>query len=497
VREGLAGGREIIFSGGGYRPEGKISPADGESLPSQLEMLLTAALLCNDAKLEEKDGVFSVLGDPTEGALLVAARKFGLLESNLRASCPRLSETPFSSGTKTMATLNEFRGRRVVFLKGAPEKVLGLCNFTEDEGGLSPLGEEGKKRLLERAEKMAGDALRVLGFAAKESDDIAGAANGMTFLGFLAMQDPPRAEAAEAVRKCVAAGIRPVMITGDHPLTAAKIAREVGILNRGLVMTGADLEAANEEELCAMVGRAEVFARVSPEHKLRIVEALRKNGEIVAMTGDGVNDAPALKKADIGISMGLTGADVTREASSMTLLDDSFSTIVDAVQEGRIIYDNIGKYLKFLISSNIGEVGLMAVAVLFGFPPPLSAVQLLYVNLATDGLPALALAVDPPESCVMSRPPRDPAKGVFTREAVVLMVAGGIWSAIVNFSLFYWEMKNGPGLQKAMTITFLSLVLIQFFKAYSFRSEERGAWRAPLANKWLNRSVLWELFLMA
>jgi Ca2+-transporting ATPase len=245
------------------------------------------------------------------------------------------------------------------------------------------------------------------------------------------------------------------------------------------------------------VESVDVYARVSPAHKLRVVTALQKKGHFVAMTGDGVNDAPALKKADIGIAMGITGTDVTKEAAAMTLTDDNFASIVAAVEEGRGVFDNIKKYLMFLLSSNIGEICLMAAATLLGLPLPLSAVQILYVNLATDGLPALALAVDPPEADLMRRKPRDPRTGIFTRPVITLMLLGGLWSAAVNVGLFTWVLNSGRSIEEAMTMTFVSLVLIQFFKAYNFRSDRNSVLSRPFANKWLNLAILWELGLLA
>jgi Ca2+-transporting ATPase len=262
------------------------------------------------------------------------------------------------------------------------------------------------------------------------------------------------------------------------------------------VVTGAELEAMSEEEFDKVVEDIEVYARVSPAHKLRVVTALQKKGHIAAMTGDGVNDAPALKKADIGIAMGITGTDVTKEAAAMTLTDDNFASIVAAVEEGRGIFGNIKKYLMYLLSSNIGEIGLMAGATLLGVPLPLTAVQILYVNLATDGLPALALAVDPPEPDLMRRKPRNPRTGIFTRPVITLMTVGGIWSAIVNLGLFIWAINSGRSMEEAMTMTFVSLVLIQFFKAYNFRSDRHSVLNKPFANKWLNISIIWELVLL-
>jgi Ca2+-transporting ATPase len=310
------------------------------------------------------------------------------------------------------------------------------------------------------------------------------------------MIDPPRPEAKAAVKTCETAGIKAVMITGDHPITAQAIARELGILKSGRVVTGDELEKMPDTDLEREVQNIEVYARVSPAHKLRVVTALQKRGHIVAMTGDGVNDAPALKKADIGIAMGITGTDVSKEAAAMTLTDDNFASIVAAVEEGRGIFSNIKKYLMYLLSSNLGEIGLMGVATLAALPLPLTAVQILFVNLFTDGLPALALAVDPPEADLMSRKPRNPRTGIFTRPVVWLMLAGGIWSTIVNIGLFVWAMKTGKSTEEAMTMTFMSLVLIQFFKAYNFRSDRHSVLNKPFANKWLNWSIILELVVM-
>jgi len=287
------------------------------------------------------------------------------------------------------------------------------------------------------------------------------------------------------------------MITGDHPVTAQAVARELGLLKGGRAVTGAELEAMGDDEFNREGENIEVYARVSPAHKLRVVTALQGHGHIVAMTGDGVNDAPALKKADIGIAMGITGTDVTREAAAMTLTDDNFASIVAAVEEGRGIFGNIKKYLMYLLSSNVGEIGLMAGAALTGLPLPLSAVQILYVNLATDGLPALALAVDPREPDLMQRPPRDPHAGIFGPQVVALMLVGGAWSMLVNVGLFAWLLHSGRPLAEAMTLTFVSLVLIQFMKAYCYRSDRASVLQRPFANRWLNLAVTWEVTLLA
>jgi P-type Ca2+ transporter type 2C len=288
-----------------------------------------------------------------------------------------------------------------------------------------------------------------------------------------------------------------VMITGDHPLTAEAIARELGILSDGRAVTGPELEAMDEAELEREIETIQVYSRVSPLHKLRVVTALQQKGHSVAMTGDGVNDAPALKKADIGVAMGITGTDVAKEAAAMTLTDDNFASIVAAVEEGRGVFANIKKYLMYLLAANLGEIGLLLGASLLGRPLPLSAVQILYVNLATDGLPALALSIDPAERDLMRRPPRSRSEGIFTRPIVTLIAVGGAWSALATLGLFVWALSAGRALPEAMTMTFATLVLIEFFKAYSFRSDRNSILDRPFANRWLNLAIVWELVLVA
>jgi Ca2+-transporting ATPase len=419
------------------------------------------------------------------------------MKESLDADSPRVHEIPFTSETKRMTTLHQVNGGLTAYAKGAPEVILDSCDFSLTENGITKLDADGRAQILTQAQEMAGEALRVLAIASKPNVSLGTAETGMTFLGLAGMIDPPRLEAKAAIALCVDAGIRPIMITGDHPVTAQAVALELGLLRSGgRVVTGAELEDMSDEELARDVNDINVYARVSPAHKLRVVTALQARGHIAAMTGDGVNDAPALKKADIGIAMGITGTDVTKEAAAMTLTDDNFASIVAAVEEGRGVFGNIKKYLMYLISSNIGEIGLMAGSALMGLPLPLTAVQILYVNLATDGLPALALAVDPPESDLMKRKPRNPRTGIFTRPVVTLMVLGGLWSTMINLGLFNWALNSGRSLAEAMTMTFVSLVLIQFFKAYNFRSDRHSVLNKPFANKWLNMAVSWETVLL-
>jgi Ca2+-transporting ATPase len=499
VRKIFAGGEMLEISGAGYEPEGEYL-RDGSASPPPAAALeaLRGAVLASDAQLFEPEGggAWQVRGDPTEGALLVAAAKAGLSRTELEASFPRVNEVPFTSESKRMTTLHAANGRAVAYAKGAPEVIIDACTRRLEESGETALDAEARAALLETAREMAGDALRVLAVARRSDATPENADRDLTLLGVIGMIDPPRPEAQEAVQKCRRAGIKPVMITGDHPLTAQAIAREVGILTDGRAVTGAELETMDDATLERDVETIQVYARVSPEHKLRVVTALQSKGHAVAMTGDGVNDAPALKKADIGVAMGITGTDVANEAAAMTLTDDNFASIVAAVEEGRGVFANIKKYLMYLLAANLGEIGLLLGASLLGKPLPLSAVQILYVNLATDGLPALALSVDPAEPDLMRRRPRSRRSGIFTRPVVTVLVVGGVWSAAVTLGLFLWALSGERTLAEAMTMTFAALVLIEFFKAYSFRSDRNSLFERPFANRWLNLAILWELLLV-
>jgi len=499
VRKIYIAGGELEVSGTGYAPNGMFSRNGSTVEPSiPLMALLRAAALASDASLIHNgdNGHWHIKGDPTEGALVVAAAKAGLHKANLDAQFPRVAEIPFTSETKRMTTLHDSAGDVVAYSKGAPEIILNSCVRILTETGEASLDGEAKEAILSVAQQMARNALRVLAVAFKSNASLENAEREMVFMGLLGMIDPPRPEAQAAIQTCELAGIKVVMITGDHPLTAKAIASELGLLKTGHTVNGIELESMDEAEFENEVEKIEVYARVSPAHKLRVVTALQKKGYFVAMTGDGVNDAPALKKADIGIAMGITGTDVTKEAAAMTLTDDNFASIVAAVEEGRSVFGNIKKYLMFLLSCNIGEIGLMLGAALLGLPLPLSAVQILYVNLATDGLPALALAFDPPEEDLMRLKPRNPRTGIFTRSVVTLMMVGGFWSTVVNLVLFACSLNFGYSIEEAMTMTFTSLILIQFFSAYNYRSDHHSVLNRPFANKWLNLAILWELTLL-
>lgn len=500
VREIFAGGNVLTAAetgpgrGGAFLHGGKPAEPD-----ETLRALLRACVLCSDAGIDrDRPGEKGrAKGDATESALVDAAARFGIGKPETEGAYPRRDEIPFSSERKRMTTIHASPAGFLACSKGAPEIVLEACTLRRTVSGVEPLPPPARAEILRIARGMADRAMRVIAVSERGDASRENAEKEMTFLGLVGMIDPPRPESRPAIETCRAAGIRPVMITGDHPSTAGAIARELGLLREGAVVTGAELDAMSDADLERKIDAIDVYARVSPSHKLRVVSTLQRSGHVVAMTGDGVNDTPALKKADIGVAMGITGTDVAREAAAMTLVDDNFASIVSAVREGRAIFDNIRKYLMYLFSSNLGEIGLIAATMLAGLPLPLTAVQILYVNLATDGLPAIALAFDPHEPDLMRRPPRQPGEGLLTGRLVALTVLGGLWSTAVNTGVFAWSLRSGMDVGKAGALTFVSLVLIQFFKAYVFRSERHSLFRRPFANRWLNLAVGWELLLLA
>jgi len=511
IRRIYVDGRDIEVSGIGYEPKGEFRENDKALNPDNeeaLRRLLQIGSLCNDTSLSSAGGTWTVKGDPTEGALVVAAAKAGLWQDQLQCNYPRVSEIPFSSETKRMTTVHETEKGKVAYSKGAPEVILGSSSHIFRNGQVLPLSDNDKKSIIAESHRMAENALRVLGLAYRSlngnslSDDEI--QENMVFAGLVGMIDPPREEVKEAVKTCDHAGIKTVMITGDHKLTAVAIARELGILKKGLAFTGEEIDKVSDEQFNELVEKIEVYARVSPAHKLRVVEALTKKGHVVAMTGDGVNDAPALKRADIGVAMGITGTDVTKEAADMVLTDDNFASIVAAVEEGRNIFNNIKKYLVYLLSCNLGEILLMAIVILFGplfgLPAgtiPLVAIQLLYVNLATDGLPALALSVDPPDLDVMKQKPRPRKQTIFTRSVVRYLAGTGIWTMLVTLGVFLWAVDSGKNFVEAQSMCFVTLILIEFFNAFNCRSLENSLFKIGfLANKWLVLAVLWECILL-
>jgi len=502
VRQLYLGGRQLTVTGGGYAPEGDFLAAGRKVEPANdpdLRLLLEAGVFCNNAQLEEENAagvgavrkvmkllsaaksVWAVRGDPTEGALLVAAAKAGLALPGQRYQ--RVGEIPFDSDRKRMSVLCRGpQGESVLFLKGAPESTIDRCGTIAVGGKISKLDPAGRSKLLAANEAMAGDALRVLAVAyrrlpglpaAIEAEDLE---KDLVFLGLVGMVDPPRPEVKAAVEKCRRAGIRTVMVTGDHLATAVAVAREIGLLSDASdVLSGADVDAMSEADLARSAATVNVYARVSPRHKLRIVKALRRGGQVVAMTGDGVNDAPAVKEADIGIAMGRTGTDVTKEAAAMVLLDDNFATIVAAIEEGRGIYDNIRKFIRYLLACNVGEVLTMFLAALTGMPLPLLPVQVLWVNLVTDGLPAIALGVDPAEKDIMQRPPRGIKESIFARGLARKIYGRGLLIGVSTVAVFAGCLYGaGASLMRARTLAFATLVLCQLVHVFDCRSERRS-----------------------
>jgi Ca2+-transporting ATPase len=500
VRRVFVGGQAHEVSGAGYEPSGSIAPRL-ELSDEAVRLFLAGGVLCSDAVLAEEAGRWSVKGDPTEGALVVLARKVGLEPQQVRHESPRTSELPFSSERKRMTTVHRMPdGRRLAFVKGAPEVVLERCGFTQQGHALRPLDDEARGRIVGANEKMAQDALRVLAIAYRElapdaPQDEEAVERGLVLLGLVGMMDPPREEAREAVEVCRRVHIRPIMITGDHKLTAVAVARELGIHRDGdCVLTGEELGRMNDDELARIVDRVSVYARVSPMDKLKIVRAWKSRGEVVAMTGDGVNDAPALKHADIGIAMGITGTDVAKEAADMVLGDDNFATIVLAIERGRWIYDNIRKYLTYLLRANITEVVVLGGVVIVVGPEllPLLPAAILYINLATDGLPALALGLSPADRDIMQRPPRDPKESVFSRDVRVLVLLG----AVIECPIFLWiYFDNFADIEAARTKIFLMFVFVEPIIVMSFRSLRYSLFEAP-PHKWLLLAIGWEFVLI-
>ena len=488
---------EFLLSGRPYEIKGSRS----------LERLLLIGSLCNDTSLSRIEDGWEVRGDPTEGALLVVSEKAGMDRDALTHRFPRIGEVPFSSERKRMTTIHRTDDGEIAFMKGAPEVVLETCQYAYHDGEEVDISGEAREHVLDVAEEMAGDALRVLAMGYRRLPHVGrydeSVEEEMVFVGLVGMIDPPREEVKDAIQKCEVAGIRTVMITGDHRTTAKAIAGELGILQRGRVLEGLELERLDEGDFERVVEEVDAYARVSPAHKLKIVRALEKKDHVVAMTGDGVNDAPALKQADIGIAMGITGTDVTKEAADMVLTDDNFASIVAAVEEGRSIFGNIKKYLLYLLSCNVGEVFTMAGAILLGpligLPHgaiPLVAIQILFVNLVTDGLPAIALSVDPADPDIMRQKPRPRGQGVFTKTTVELMAITGIWVSVVNLGIFKWALDADRAMVEAQSLCFLTLIMIQLFNAYNFRSDSKSLLAIGVfKNKWLNLSVFSQIVL--
>ncbi|MFM7312798.1 MAG: cation-translocating P-type ATPase, partial [Cyanobium sp.] len=514
VQELRVGTDSVAVTGQGYDPAGHLSatPLDPPSgaRPGCSEnartMLLQAGVLCSDAEHKQAaDGTWEILGDPTEGALSVVALKAGIDDFELRSRFRRAAEIPFSSERQLMAVwIEDPHGElqaplgesangsgRLLICKGAPEVVIGLCDRWIDGGGPTPLSDAQRGWWLQQARDLAAEGLRVLAFAcAPHHPSPEHELDGQLLLGLMAQLDPARPEVAQAVAICRQAGIRPVMITGDHPLTARAIGAAIGLTAAdGEVMLGRELEAMGDAALKEAVCRCSVFARVAPEQKLRIVKALQASRQVVAMTGDGVNDAPALKQAHIGVAMGITGTAVSKEAADMVLLDDNFATIVNAVEEGRLVYANIRRFVKYILGSNVGELITIASAPLLGLVGvPLTPLQILWMNLVTDGVPALALALEPREDGLMQRPPAEPGESIFARGiGSYILRIGVVFAAIVIVMMAIASRHSEPW----ATMVFTTLCLAQMGHALSARSDLPLLQVNPLSNPWL----LWAVAL--
>ncbi len=504
IRRIFAGNQSFDVSGVGYAPEGEFKGAGNPHVQDNpvMQLLLQGGVLCNDADLHRREGKWAVKGDPTEGALVVAAAKFGLQIHEVRLAYPRFEELPFSSERKRMTTVHSRnRSERIAFMKGAPELVLDRCATILEDHQPIALTPAKRAEIMKQNEAMAADALRVLAVAYRDVDPGCRMCEedlelDLVFLGLVGMIDPPRQEAIEAVKTCKEVHIKPVMITGDHKLTALAVAKELDIYREGdMVLTGGELEKMSDQEFEAIVRNVTVYARVSPMDKLKIVKAWKARGEVVAMTGDGVNDSPALKHADIGIAMGITGTDVAKEASDMVLSDDNFATIVSAIERGRWIYDNIKKYLAYLLQCNITEVVVIGGIVLIMGPEylPLLPAAILYINLATDGLPALALGVAPPDYDIMARPPRDPQASVFGWDVKSFILRAVLIECPFFYILFF---RTAQDMVHARTLVFFMFVIIEFVIAINCRSLIYSIFKAP-PHKWLLIALGWELALIA
>ncbi|MBS3107025.1 calcium-translocating P-type ATPase, SERCA-type [Candidatus Woesearchaeota archaeon] len=485
VRVAYTNGKTLRLEGEGTDFQEKLE------LNRHDQMVLLVGALCNNASLRHKKGKRDLVGDPTETALLVSADKANLKWEGWR----RIAELPFDSVRKMMTVVSrDPAGKTLVLTKGAPEEVLKRCTRIAENGKVRKLGHATRRAVLRKNEEFASRALRVLAFAYREGKDAA--ERDLIFAGLQGMQDPPHKEAAHAVKKCHEAGIRVIMVTGDNMHTAKAIAEEIGI--RGKAMNGADFEKLKEARQLRALKETNIFARVEPKHKMRIIELLKKQGHVVAMTGDGVNDAPALKRADLGIAMGITGTDVAKESSDMVLQDDNFTSIVNAIEEGRGIYANITKFVNYLLSCNLGEVLVILLAILFGWPLPMTAVMLLWLNLVTDGLPALALSVDPPPPDLMKRPPRKPGESILNRGMALSIVAMSALIAAAVLGVFWWGMRTYPGLEPQLyidrieTLAFTALVLMEIVRLQVIRSEYHIG---ILSNRWLVLAVALSLAL--
>ncbi len=474
ARAGWAGGRRFRVEGEGYAATGRVRPDDPLGPLPPLDAFLRAGALCNDSRLAGDGDGRSLIGDPTEGALRVLAEKAG---ADLH--WPRVAELPFDSARKLMLTVHEAEGRLVLCAKGAPDVIIEHVTALRTQDGDRPLSDADRATLRAEVERLGGRALRVLALAEAEvgedsrTDPLAAIGNGLVLTALVGLMDPPRPSAKDAVADCHRAGIAVKMITGDHRVTAAAIGHQLGL--EGDVVTGPELQAMDDATLAARIDSIAVFARVAPEHKVRIVAALRARGHVVAMTGDGVNDAAALRQAHIGIAMGRTGSDVTREAATMVLTDDDFSTVVRAVQEGRTIYDNIIKFVRFQLSTNVGALLTVFAAPLLGLPIPFHPIQILWVNIIMDGPPALALAFDPPRAGLMREHPRDRDEAILSRQRLIRLLAYGGTMAVGTLAVLWGALAAGSDPAHARTLAFTTFVLFQVFNVFNARVATESA----------------------
>ena len=521
VVQGWTNGKRFRVTGEGYAPAGEFflahEPFDARA-DRDAALLLQGALLCNDAKLEESCDdagkvTHRIIGDPTEGAMAVAAAKAGYHRAALERDWPRVQEIPFDSDRKRMATLHrlpaghsvEGNAPLIAFVKGAPDMVLDLCKTSLQDGRAVPLDEAARNAILDQNRDMAGNALRVLAVAYRPLAEVPAELDAeklerdLVFVGLMGMIDPPRAEVIEALKVAKGAGLKTVMVTGDHKDTAEAIARDIGLLTtNGLVLTGPQLQQMSDAELAAKVEHVDVCCRVSPEHKTRIVTALKERGHVVAMTGDGVNDAPALKRANIGVAMGITGTDVAKQTADMVLTDDNFASIVAAIEQGRIIYSNIRKFVYFLLACNVGEILIVFGAMLLGMPIPLKPVQLLWLNLVSDGAPALALGLEKGDPDIMKQPPRSPKEHVVNRDMAVGIAVIGIVDAVAILTLFWFALQRYPNqVEAACTIAFVALCTSELLRAFTARSEYHSVFAIGVfSNKWMVWAVMFSFILV-
>jgi len=526
VVQAWGGNKRFRIAGEGYSPTGQFSmedqPFEARNDPDAM-VLLQGALLCNDAKLEERTDdaggrAWQIIGDPTEGALVVLARKAGFERADLDATMPRIQEIPFDSDRKRMTTIHRVEGaedkemaagfrypQHIAFVKGAPDVLLELCDNVQEAGKTVPLTEAKRKEILDQNRDLASDALRVLGVAyrplesAPESCTPESIEKELTFVGLLGMIDPARPEVTDAVKVANGAGLKSVMVTGDHKETAEAIAKEIGILTPGgIVLTGPEIERLSDEELVSKAANLQVCCRVSPQHKTRIVDAMKARGHVVAMTGDGVNDAPALKRANIGVAMGITGTDVSKQTADMVLTDDNFASIVSAIEQGRIIYSNIRKFVYFLLACNAGEILIIFGSMLFGLPIPLRPVQILWLNLVSDGAPALALGLEKGDPDIMKQQPRPPKEPVINRDMAIGIGVVALVDAIAILSAFYLGMQRYPGqLAAAQSIAFVTLCTSELIRAYTARAEYHSVFSIGVfSNKWMNWAVFASFLLV-